>query len=90
MKTNKKPTTIKYQDLTAKLIKGKFGDYMYRSPYYGYKLAHKYNQIIYIYLDDHNGWIDTHCFKNATRLEILDYLEKFKETSRVYNKVSKD
>lgn len=82
-----KYTTIQYEDLTAKIVKGKFADYMYRSPRYGYKIAHRYNQMVYIYITTRDGWIDTHCFKNANRLEIIDYLKKFKETSRRYKKL---
>jgi len=90
MKTSKQ-AVITLEDLTVKLIKGKYGEYMYKSPRYGYKRAHKYNQIIYIYLTvnyPYNGWIDTHCFKFAKRQTILDYLKEFKTTRKYLKAIS--
>ncbi len=84
--TRKQHPTLVYEDLTVKIIRGKFGEYTYKSPLYGYKRAYKYNLIIYIYITGRDGWLDTHLFKNATRKEIIEFLRGYKATSRRYLK----
>lgn len=82
---------IEYEDLTGKLYKGNVGEYTYLSPRWGYKRAYRYNQTLYIYLTSQlseGGWLEIKYFKNANRLEILDSLKKFKETSRRYKKLT--
>jgi hypothetical protein len=37
---------ISYRDLRAEVIRGKFGEYHYKSPRYGYKKAYKFNIMI--------------------------------------------
>jgi len=90
--TKRKPyTLIEYEDLTGKLYKGGTGSYTYLSPRWGYKRAYKHNQTLYIYLTsqlNNGGWLDIAHFKNARRLEILDYLKEFKKTSRHYKKLT--
>ncbi len=88
MKSTVKHRLIHFNDLTVKLRSGKFGEYTYKSPRYGYKRAYKYNQLIYIYLTNNypdKGQLDTHLFKSANRKEILDYLTEFRK-SRKYLK----
>ena len=85
MKT-KPPSIIKYKDLTIRLFKGKFGEYTYKSPMYGYKRAYKYNQALYIYLTGQPNWIDRILLKNANRKEILSRLDEFRDNSRKYKK----
>ena len=85
----KKPRLIEFEDLTAKVCTGKFGEYMYRSPYWGYKRAYRYNKVAFIYLTAQlqtGPWLDILHFKNANRREILEAIKNWKATSRKYYK----
>lgn len=84
-------TLIEYEDLTGRLYKGNSGQYTYLSPRWGYKRAYRHNQTLYIYLTSQlseGGWIEIAHFKNANRLEILESLKNFKQTSRRYKKLT--
>jgi len=92
VKTATKHRLIRFEDLIAKIRSGKFGECMYKSPYYGYKRGYKYNQLVYIYLADNypdKGWLDTHLFESSTRREIINYLAEFKKSRRYLKAVSK-
>ena len=76
-----KVITFQFEDLTLRISKGKFGEYLYRSPRWGYKRAYHYNQIIYIYFGDFDdGFQVSHCFKRATRARMIEWLKEFKLT----------
>ena len=88
MKTNGKSKTIIYEDLMLRIFTGKFCDYMYRSPRYGYKHAHKYDKVVYIYLNGHfdDGYFETLYFKQMPNERIIARMAEFKKTSRQYKK----
>ena len=69
-------------------ITGKFCDYMYMSPRYGYKHAHKYDKVVYVYLNGHfdDGYFETLYFKHLTNKAIIARLAGFKEISGHYKK----
>ncbi len=79
-------STIRFENLTARLFKRNILRYTYKSPGNYTRQAYKFNQIIYIYIDGRDSYIDTHSLKNATRKEIAEYLKTFKATSRRYSK----
>jgi len=86
---NHKCRPMKYEDLTARIFKGRFGEYSYRSPLYGYKRAYHYSHQVYIYLTmqlQSGPYLDILYFKNANRLEILEAIKNWKATSRKYKK----
>lgn len=78
-------TIARFEDVQAKIYKKNMGDYRYLSPNFGYKKGYKFNQLLYIYIDNIEGIITTHCMKNATRKQIIEYLKEFKQ-SRFYTK----
>ena len=88
METKVKCTTIIYDNLLVRVFKGKYGEYKYRSPRYGYKWAYKYNQMAYIYLDGKfdDGYFDVALFKHKSKARIVEWLKEYKETSRKYKK----
>lgn len=90
MKTTKKPATIVFEDLMLRIFTGKYCDYMYKSPRYGYKHAHKYDKVVYIYLDGHfdDGHFETLYFKHMPNKRIIAKMPEFKQTSRHYKKVT--
>jgi hypothetical protein len=67
-----KPTTITDGELTAKVRKGKFGEYSYKSPKCGYKRAHKFDRIADIYHGEHK--LKSKGFKGANKKEIKEYM----------------
>jgi len=85
-----KVTTINIEGITARIFTGKYCEYRYKSPRYGYKRAYKYNKIVYLYLtgnyENGLGYFDTLYFKNCNNKYIANYIENYKETSRLYEK----
>jgi hypothetical protein len=77
------PTTIiKYGNLIAKVHHRKFGEYRYRSPRYGTKLAYHYTMDIYVYEKgrEDEGWVARWPTKGQRRSDILQYLEAVQRT----------
>lgn len=71
-----------------RIFTGKFCEYKYKSPMYGYKHAHKYDKVVYVYLDGHfdDGYFETLYYKYMTNKAIITKMAEFKETSRQYKK----
>lgn len=47
-----KQQNLKYKTLTVNIVKGKFGEYRYKSPRYGYKQAYHHDTLIVIIEND--------------------------------------
>lgn len=86
----KKPMIVKHEDLLAKVYRGKYGEYRYKSPRFGYKRAWKYDRIAFIYIADkpERGYIDNKLFKYANRQEIINYMAEFKKSRKYLKAIS--
>jgi len=82
--------TLNIGDIVARIFTGKYGEYRYLSPRCGYLYASLYNKIVYLYLTGNYerglGYFDTLYFKNKSNVFIANYIENYKETSRLYKK----
>ncbi len=80
---------IEYKTLTVNISKGKFGDYMYKSPRYGYKHAYHYDTSIQIIKNDEI--VARFMTKRWYKKYILQYIEdvyQFTETKDFSNMVT--
>lgn len=64
---------ITYKGLKVSLSRGKYSQYTYKSPFYGYKKAYRYNQITTVYYNDQI--ISKLMSKSLLHREIKSYLE---------------
>ncbi len=70
---NTKQKNLQYKTLTINLCKGKFGEYRYKSPRYGYKRAYHHDLAIVIL--EHDRILARMYTKYWTRKDIQSYLE---------------
>ncbi len=71
---NKAQRNIQYKTLIVNIVKGKFGEYPYKSPRWGYKRAYHYDKIIVVIENDRIiARIHTKYWK---RQDVLDYIEQ--------------
>ena len=64
---------LQYKTLTVNIVKGKFGEYRYKSPRYGYKHAYHHDTVIVIIENDRI--IARKYSKHWTRPDIQSYIE---------------
>ena len=67
-----KPVTI--GGLTATIVRGKFGQYRYRSPFWGYKTAYHFNTIITAYAQGRDKPVATLKAKDIGVVDIKEWL----------------
>lgn len=73
----KKTKIIEKDTIKAEIYRGKFGQYRYKSPYYGYKIAYKYDtQIVILENDDNQRIIARMPVKYWRMNDIKEYIEK--------------
>lgn len=86
-----KPKVINNLDIMVRVYRGKFGEYRYRSPKYGYKRAHKYDKMVYIYIGSfEDGYLEILYFKHRTIKWIEDYIANtYRTESRAYIRAMK-
>jgi len=83
-----KQKNLQYKTLTVNLVKGKFGEYRYKSPRYGYRQAYHYDLLIVVLEND--KIISRMHTKRWKRKNIQSYLEdvyQFTLTSNFDNMV---
>jgi hypothetical protein len=68
---------FQFNNLTVQVTSGKFGEYRYKSPRYGYKRAYRYDKIITIDVNDEQ--IIRFPVKNWRKSDLTQYLNAISE-----------